>query len=69
MSHNNILDTFATNGPSLSVKCEVIPGISDHKIVRIEAQLKVMIINSAPRQVLWDKADFQHINDLMLQIL
>ena len=26
-----------------------------------------MTVHSASRQVLWDKADFQHINDLMLQ--
>ena len=66
--HNNILDIFATNRPSLVTKCEIIPGISDHEAVHVETQLRVVTVHSAPRQVLlWDKADFQHINDLMLQ--
>lgn len=66
--HNNILDIFATNRPSLVTKCEVVPGISDHEAVHVETQLKVVTVHSAPRQVLlWDKADFQYINDVMLR--
>ena len=34
----------------------------------VEAQLKTVTVHSSPRYVLlWNKADFQHINDLMLQ--
>ena len=65
---NNILDIFATNRPSLVTKCGIIPGISDHESVYVEAQLKTVTVHSSPRHVLlWNKADFQHINDLMLQ--
>jgi len=65
---NNILDVFATNRPSLISKCNIIPGISDHEAVHVKTHLRVPIVQPAPRQVIfWDKADFQHINDLMLQ--
>ena len=65
---NNILDIFAMNRPSLVTKCGIIPDISDHESVYVEAQLKTVTVYSSPRHVLlWNKADFQHINDLMLQ--
>ena len=65
---NNILDIFATNRPSLVTKCGIIPDISDHESVYVEAKLKTVMVHSSPRQVLlWNKTDFQYINDLMLQ--
>jgi len=36
---NNILDIFATNGPSFIADCKVILGISDHEVVYEETQL------------------------------
>ena len=66
--NNNILDIFATNRPSFTAECKVIPGISDHETVHIETQLSVMITCETTRQILqWNKTDYHQINHIMLQ--
>jgi hypothetical protein len=37
---SNTLDLFFTNNTSLVYKCEVIPGLSDHKTVYKKASLR-----------------------------
>ena len=66
---SNILDIFATNRPSLIADCKVIPGISDHEAVYVETQLNITSTPETPRRILFwdDKADFNLINDLMMQ--
>ena len=65
---NNILYIFATNRPYLVTKCGTVSGTSDHKVVHVEAQLKVVTAHSTPRKVyLWNKVNIQCINDLMQQ--
>ena len=48
---NNVLDIFATNRPSLVTKCGTVFGTSDHEVVHVEAQLKVVTVHCTPRQV------------------
>ena len=36
---NNILDIFATNRPSLVIKCGTVSGISDHQVVHAETYI------------------------------
>jgi hypothetical protein len=51
-------DLFFTSNSSLINKIEVIPGISDHKIVYIEANLKPRKVVKPPRKVfLYNKAN------------
>ena len=65
---NNILDLFATNRPSLVEHTKVIPGISDHKIVSVELTLSVTVNKPKVHNVyLWNRADFQDINDVIIQ--
>ena len=65
---NNILDLFATNRPSLVEHTKVIPGISDHEIVSVELTLSVTVNKPKVHNVyLWNRADFQDINDVIIQ--
>jgi len=50
------------------VDCKVVPGISDHEAVYVETQLNLIPTPETPRQIFfWDKANFNLINDLMMQ--
>ena len=63
-STSNILDLFLTNNASLVNKCEVIPGLSDHETVYVEASLRPMSKKKLPRKVfLHNKADYAKIKD------
>ena len=65
---NNILDLFATNRSSLVEHTKVIPGISDHEIVSVELTLLVTVNKPKVHNVyLWNRADFQDINDVIIQ--
>jgi hypothetical protein len=48
---NSILDLFFTSHSSLINKVEIIPGISDHEIVYVEASIKPRKVNKPPRKV------------------
>jgi hypothetical protein len=58
------LDLFFTSNSSLINKKEVIPGISDHEIVYIEANLKHRKVVKPPRKVfLYNKANTEKISE------
>ena len=60
----NILDLFFTNNSSLINTAEVIPGISDHEAVFIEASLRPYKTNLPLRTVyVYKKADYDDINE------
>ena len=46
----NILDLFLTNRPSLTTKCTVIPGLSDHCMVYASASLTAKHVKNPKRQ-------------------
>jgi len=48
---HNILDLFATNRPSLTKHLNVISGVSDHEIIKVESSLSAVIIQHKPRKV------------------
>ena len=51
----SILDLFFTSNSSLINKVEVIPGISDHEIVYVEASINPRKVNKPPRKVYQEK--------------
>jgi len=66
--NNNILDIFATNRPSFTAECKVIPGISDHETVHVETQLNIAATPVSTRQIfLWNQTDFHQVNHIMMQ--
>jgi len=63
---HNILDLFATNRPSLIKHLNVISGVSDHEIIKVESSLSAVIVQHKPRKVyLWNRANFTNINESM----
>ena len=55
---NNLLDTFATNRPSLVESCKQIPGVSDHEIVHVSSDISAKYQQPIKRKIwLWSKAD------------
>jgi len=64
---NNLLDIFATNRPSLSQHVEIIPGISDHEIIKVISKLSIPITKPKERKIfIWGKANFIQLNEIML---
>ena len=60
----NILDIFATNRPGLIQKVEVIPGLSDHEVIKIVFSLAITVIKSRPRtKLLWHQANLQSLKE------
>ena len=58
----NMLDLFFCNNRSLVITVEVIPGISDHEAVYIEASLRPHKTQQQPRTVFcYNKADYDSI--------
>ena len=45
---NNLLDIFATNRPALSQQVQIIPGLSDHEIIKVVSKLSVPV--SKPKE-------------------
>ena len=61
---HNILDLFATNRPTLIEHLNVISGVSDHEIIKVESSLSAVIVQYKPRKVyLWNRANFTNINE------
>ena len=61
---HNILDLFATNRPTLIEHLNVISGVSDHEIIKVESSLSAVIVQHKPRKVyLWNRANFTNINE------
>ena len=55
---NNILDLFLSNRPGLVVDYEIIPGISDHDIVRVNNTIKAQISKKPNRIVYqWNRCN------------
>jgi len=67
---HKILDLFATNRPSLNKHLNIISGVSDHEIIKVESSLSAVIVQHKPRKVyLWNRANFTNINELMSTLL
>ena len=61
---HNILNLFATNRPTLIEHLNVISGVSDHEIIKVESSLSAVIVQHKPRKVyLWNRANFTNINE------
>ena len=55
---NNTLDIVVTNRPSLVNRCECEPGLSDHDIVFLDANIQADRVKPARRKIhLWKRAD------------
>ena len=55
---NNILDIFITNRPTLIDRCKVVPGVSDHDIVFVQAQTRATRKKPPRRKILlWKNVD------------
>ena len=48
---DNILDIFLTNRHSSTLKCSLIPGLSDHDIVSVKATLSAMFLKKPRRSI------------------
>jgi hypothetical protein len=60
----SILYLFLTGNSSLINKVEVIPGISDHEIVYVEASIKPRKVNKPPRKVYqYNKANTEELKE------
>ena len=60
----SIFDLFFTSNSSLINKVEVIPGISDHEIVYVEASIKPRKVNKPPRKVYqYNKANTEELKE------
>jgi hypothetical protein len=56
--NQNILDLFLTNRPGLVIDYEIIPGLSDHDIVKINNRMKTLICKKPKRTIyLWNKCN------------
>lgn len=59
---SNILDLFLTNNISLITRTRVLPGLSDHEMVLIDANIKPQIQKQLPRNIyLYNRADMNSI--------
>jgi len=47
---HNILDLLATNIPSLIKHLNIISGVSDHDIIKVESSLSAVILQHKPRK-------------------
>ena len=59
---DNTLDLVITNRPSLSVRCEALPGLSDHEVVLQD--MKVHATRQRPNRhkiLLWNRVDFDQL--------
>ena len=61
---NHLLDLVLTNFPK-QMSTEVLPSISDHKVVKCNMQLSFPLLNPAPRRVyLFHRAKWNELNNL-----
>lgn len=62
----NTLDLFITNNESLVNKIIIIPGLSDHDIVYVEADIYPIVHKQKPRKLLlYNKADWEGLHHHM----
>ncbi len=60
---SNILDLFLTNNSSLITRTRVVPGLSDHEMVLIDANMKPTTQKQQPRNIyLYNRADMGAIS-------
>jgi hypothetical protein len=61
---DNILDLVLTSHPSLVNRCKPLPGISDHDIVLIDANVRATRTRTPKRKIyLWKTANTQELQD------
>ena len=66
--HQNILDLFLTNRPSLINRCSPIPGLSDHDAVFIESPAVAKRGKPVKRKIyLWKRADMEKMQSECLE--
>ena len=62
----NILDLFLTTNHTLVESVSIIPGLSDHKIMKCIVNSKPKVTKKAPRKTfLYTKADWVSFRDYM----
>jgi hypothetical protein len=62
--HENTLDLFLMNRPSLVNRCEPLPGLGDHEIVYIDTDISAKLIKSFKRKIyIWKKANKDKFED------
>jgi hypothetical protein len=50
MRHENTLDLFLTNRPSVVNRCEPLPGLGDHEIVYIDTDISAKLNKPVKRK-------------------
>ena len=56
--HENTLDIFLTNRPSLVNRCEPLPGLGDHEIVYIDTDISAKLNKPVKMKIyIWKKAN------------
>ena len=60
---SNILDVFFSNRPSLTSKCSLLPGLSDHDIVSVKASVCAKYLKKPKRSFWnWKKRDNHNLH-------
>ena len=64
---NILLYIFATNRPALSQQIQIIPGLSDHKMIKVASKLSVPVFKPKEHKIfVWSKANFNQLNEIRL---
>jgi hypothetical protein len=62
--HENTLDLFLMNRPSLVNRCEPLPGLGDHEIVYIDTDISAKLNKPVKRKIyIWKKANKDKLED------
>ena len=65
----NILDLVCTTNPDLVTKTEVLPGMSDHKIILTNVNIKATIPKRKKREVYqYKKGDIEMIREDLVKL-
>ena len=65
---NNTLDLFLTNRPGLVIDYDIIPGLSDHDVVKINSQIKAVINEKPKRKIfLWNKCNLTELHQAAIK--
>ena len=68
--HQNILDLFFLNHPSVKHTIDILPGLGDHDIVCVDIEMRSKINKQNPRQIyLYYRADWDSIKEDLTNLL
>ena len=66
--NNNILDLFLTNRPGLVIDYEILPGLSDHDIIRVNNRMHTQICKKPKRIIyLWNKCNTTELHQAAIK--